>query len=161
MGLFVYLMRGLKNKEKKMKLKEKILTGEFKEAHKIIDDIGINTIKDKLLDIAYDKESIEVYFFVLTLIEKHETSEMHYLASKVLSTALCHTKGAYNAALYHARKSIQLAPEDISYKEYLLLFYNIPEKLISDNEALKISQKILSVNPDNKIAQEIMDKITK
>ena len=56
------------------------------------------------------------------LLDK-ESSELHYLASFLLSMGLNHLQGAYQTAFFHAKKAVELSPQDNSYKEYLLFFY--------------------------------------
>lgn len=40
--------------------------------------------------------------------------------------------------------------------ERLLFFYNIPEKLINDEEAKNIAEEILKTDANNKVAQDII-----
>lgn len=131
-------------------------SGDFKEAEKLFFKTDSTKVRDSLLRIGYDKESIVPYSFLCSLLIEHESSELHYLASELLSNPLCFLTGAYNAALYHARMAIELSPNDINYKEYILLFYNIPEKLITKEEAVSIATEILSVNPNSIVAKDIL-----
>ena len=41
--------------------------------------------------------------------------------------------------------------------ERILFFYNIPEKLLDEKEAIYISQEILKIEPHNKIALNVLD----
>ncbi|WP_278343214.1 hypothetical protein [Parageobacillus thermoglucosidasius] len=66
---------------------------------------------------------------------------------------MCHLPDAYASALYHAKRAVELSPEDVSLKEHLLLFYEIPEKLISKEEAKAIAQEILKIITDNKMGK--------
>lgn len=133
-----------------------IALGDFQEAKKIFFQMKNSEIRDSLLKIGYDTESITPYSFLCSLLIEGESSALHYMASELLSNPLCFLAGAYNAALYHARRAVELSPEDISYKEYILLFYNIPEKLISKEEAICIATEILSVNPNSTVAKDVL-----
>jgi tetratricopeptide (TPR) repeat protein len=133
-----------------------ITLGDFQEAKKIFLQMNSSETRDSLLKIGYDTESIAPYSFLCGLLIESESSELHYMASELLSNPLCFLAGAYNAALYHARRAAELSPNDISYKEYILLFYNIPEKLIPKEEAICIATEILSVNPNSIVAKDVL-----
>ncbi|MBN2910566.1 hypothetical protein JQC72_13750 [Polycladomyces sp. WAk] len=45
---------------------------------------------------------------------------------------------------------------DVSVKEFLLLFHEIPEKLISEDEAKKIAMEVLKEKPDSIPALRIL-----
>jgi hypothetical protein len=51
---------------------------------------------------------------------------------------------------------MQLAPDDVEIKEYLLLFYNIPDKLINEEEASDLAREILERKPGSKVALEVL-----
>ncbi|MCW6086064.1 MULTISPECIES: hypothetical protein [Clostridium] len=88
---------------------------------------------------------------------KQESSALHYIASELFSMPLCHVTGAYNSSLFHARRAIELDPNNISYKEYILLFYNLPEKLIGQYEAKKFAQEVIEKLPNSKVALYILN----
>jgi tetratricopeptide (TPR) repeat protein len=129
----------------------------FSEAKELYLKIDKNVSRDALMDLAYSTESIVVYSFILDLIVNEESADLHYLASEIMSMPLNYITGAYNVALYHARKAIELNPEDITLKEYLLLFYNIPDKLISKKEATEIAKEVIKKIPDSKAAFELIN----
>lgn len=47
---------------------------------------------------------------------------------------------------------VAMLSSDIVYHEHLLYFNQIPDKLLSDNEAKKIATEIIQIEPQNKIA---------
>ncbi|HDK7166230.1 TPA: hypothetical protein PTV44_000033 [Clostridium botulinum] len=134
-----------------------ILDGKFDEAQKILNFFDAEYVRELLIELCYETENIIVYSFVCNMLCKKETRELHYIASELLSMPLCHVTGAYNSALFHARRAIELDPNDISYKEYILLFYNLPEKLITESEAKKFAQQVIEKMPDSKVALEILN----
>lgn len=71
---------------------------------------------------------------------------------------LNHLEGAYQAAFFHAKKAVGLSPNDISYKEYLLLFYEIPEQLLTKEEATDIAKEILEEDPENKVSLFVLKR---
>ncbi|VJM03494.1 Uncharacterised protein [Streptococcus pneumoniae] len=74
----------------------------------------------------------------------------------VLFHSLNFLEGAYYTALYHAKTAVLLSPERIIYKENLLLFYELPEKLLSEEEAKIVIDDILKKNPTNELALNLL-----
>ncbi|WP_146130573.1 hypothetical protein [Laceyella sediminis] len=89
-----------------------------------------------------------------SLIVKHEEATFHCIASHLMSLPLCSIDGAYNVGFYHAKRAVELSPEDASFKEHLLFYHAIPDKLLSDEEAEKIAKSILEMEPDNQTAKK-------
>jgi tetratricopeptide (TPR) repeat protein len=143
----------------KEKLESLIILGNMEEAKDVFKEMNYVEARDVLLEIGYDRESITPYSFICSLLCEKESANLHYLASEILVNPLCFLAGAYNAALYHARRAAQLDPNDISIKEYLLLFYNIPDKLISKEEAIEIAREIVNKVPNNKAALDVLSNI--
>jgi hypothetical protein len=106
----------------KEEMKKAIFNYEFEEAKKIFFKVNVQEQDEILSLIAYDNDSILMYTFLCYLISEKNTSYMHHLTSLIMSTALCHIQGAYQCAYYHARKALELSPENVDLKEYLLFF---------------------------------------
>jgi hypothetical protein len=137
--------------------KSLILSGKFKEAREMAEKMTVNELTDSLLELAYETDGMMAYTFVNYLIcSAGEDSDLHYLASLLLSQPLCHFDGAYKAALYHARKALELSSNDTDLKVYLLFFHDIPDKLVSKEEAVRLAQDILIDDPENQIAKRIL-----
>jgi len=128
--------------------------GDFSAARELVNRFSQEEMEEYLLELAYDTGSILPYSFVCTLLAERETTELHFSASLLMSQPLCHIQDGYKAALYHARNAVRLSPDDLSLKMYLLFFNHIPEKLISDQEALEIASDILKADPQNELARE-------
>lgn len=140
------------------KTKDLILCGKFLEAKKEVAFLGKNDLEDILEEIAFDEHSICAYTFLAFLIKENETLEYHALARMLLNIAFCHIQGAYQTALYHTYRSIELSPNDIDLQESLLFFNNIPEKVITDEEAQVIAQDVLLKKPTSKHAQRVLQQ---
>ncbi len=138
------------------KIKGLILDGNFLEANQLLYKIDLDKLASILLDIGYDEESICAYSFVCFLMLKKETKEYHSLASDILIHAFPHLIGGYKTALYHLRQAIKIDPNDIDLEEMLIFFHNIPEKLVSLEEAVKTATKVLEKKPDSNPAKRIL-----
>ncbi len=145
-----------------MKLKDKIqklvLNNDFNELENLLENVDREELRSGILGFAFQSQSIVAYTIPCMLLIKKDTAELHYIAAEVLATALCHLEGAYSSALYHARRAVELDPTDVSLKEFLLLFHDIPEKLISTEEAKKIAAEVVKEKPDSSSARDILDE---
>jgi len=138
------------------KIKDLILDGNFLEANQFLDKIDLDKLASILLDIGYEEESICAYSFVCFLMLKKETKEYHSLASDILIHAFPHLIGGYKTALYHLRQAIKIDPNDIDLEEMLIFFHNVPEKLVSLEEAIKTASRVLEKKPDSNPAKRIL-----
>lgn len=77
--------------------------------------------------MSYDLENIAIYSYYNYKIAKKENAEAHYQASLILSQILNTINGAYDMAFYHAKKAIELNPDNLEYKEYILIFQYYPD----------------------------------
>ncbi|MFT4416290.1 hypothetical protein ACLM5H_20710 [Fredinandcohnia humi] len=136
-------------------LTEAITLGDFAKAKQFAAQYDLKTLEDELFLLAYDEGSIAPYGFVCAMLIEKETSRWHYIASILLSMAINHLDGAYFTAFYHAKRASELSPDDSSYKEALLFYYEIPEQPLSREEALKIATEMLREDPKNKAAKRI------
>ena len=142
-------------------LRKLIINGDFSKAYLEINQLGIEEVYDFLIDLACDTKNIVVYGFVFYLISRKEIHIFHSLASDILAFPLCSLQRAYALALFHARRALELDPENIEHLQFLILFYDIPEKLIEESEALKIAKEILKRNPESNLAKETIARISK
>ena len=124
--------------------KELILKGDFRKAKSMMNSVTKEQLQTIIFEIGCDEESICAYSFISFLILEQENVEYHCMASELLNIAFPHVIGAYQTSLYHIRRAIELNPSDKDLKETLLFFNDIPEKLVSDEEAQKIKSIFLS-----------------
>ncbi|TQR27196.1 hypothetical protein C7Y47_23550 [Lysinibacillus sphaericus] len=148
----------LKGEEIKMnnELKNNILDGVFKLAKDIANKMRLEDLESDLMEIAFETDNIATYFFIINMLNEDESAEIHAIGATILSTAFSHINGSYNLALNHMRKAMQLDPNNITYKEGMLLFYNIPEQLITRTEAIELAGEIIKINPENQHAKDIL-----
>lgn len=94
--------------------------------------------------------------FFLYLILENENAKLHEIASALLSFPYAWISRGYSVALNHLRKAIVLSPENMYYKELILFYHDIPDHLLSKEDAIKYAKQVLEVNPLVKVAQDII-----
>lgn len=138
-----------------MKIKELILEGFYCDAEKVLLELNQNEQKDLIMSLAYDTESISVYSFLRYMSEKNRTQFWLELIIDVMINPLCFIEGAYSTALFHTRELLKIN-SSVTNMERILFFYNIPEKLVGHTEAKLVAKEIISVEPNNVVALEIL-----
>lgn len=138
----------------KTRLEKLIISLNFTEAKALVDSLNKVELENYMLELCYESENILYYSFVFDMLKSKETSFIHYIASIILSQPLCHIEGAYQAAFYHAKKAVELDEDDIELKEYLLFFNDIPDKLLSNQEAKTLAEEIINLNPKSEVAKQ-------
>lgn len=113
-------------------------------------------IADTLLVTAYDDENLLTYTFCTHVLSKEPSAKWHYIASFLMAMAFNHFGNGYQVAYYHALKAVELAPADITLKEYILLFYSIPEKLLPVEKAVAFAQEINKVDGNNEVVNMLL-----
>ncbi len=135
-------------------IKLKLEQGRYIEVEEICKEMEISKLRDMMMDIAYETESISVYGFIVHMKQKRESKEWLNLAVDIMLNPLCIIEGAYSIALYHARELLSF-DRNAQNLERILFFYNIPERLVDEGEAYRIAEELLAIEPDNKVALQI------
>lgn len=138
-------------------LKRKIYNGELLEAVELSRTISIDDLEESLMDWAFVEPSMIVYTFLCKRLENDEDAALHSLTADILCHPLCHLDGAYRASFYHAKECVRLEPQNVSYKEFLLFFAGIPEKLLDQKLAIQLANDILQDHPNSQIAKGFME----
>ncbi|WP_099300745.1 hypothetical protein [Bacillus sp. Marseille-P3800] len=129
----------------------------YTNANTLIQTIGLENFLNELLESAYQEESIMHYTFVTGWLIEEETYEKHMLAINLLFHPLCHVKGAYQASVYHVKRCMYLSQQDDLYSLENLLFLNeVPDKVVTDQEAKEVALAILNINPHHKLAKQFI-----
>ena len=135
-----------------------ILQGRFEYVR---DKVKLGEIKmtfKSLIRLAYQTEDTQVLKFVQYLDNQYPNDhELKYLIAEMIVSAFNYLPDGYKMAFEYAKSAIGLNVNDTSYKEFILLFYNIPDKLLSREEAEKYASEVLKVEPNNKAAKLVFD----
>jgi len=140
------------------KLQEHILDGEFDLGRSLYKKENCEMLEHDILVIAYNTDNIATYFFILYMIFHREEAELHFIACSLLINPFVYIQGAYYLAYDHILKASILDPHNLKYKENLLFFYHIPEKILGINEAINIANQILKVCPTSSAAKSIINE---
>jgi len=137
--------------------RELVLEGRFEDAIEVARGMAFDPLADTLQGLAFDTESLTCYGFAAALASADETAEHHYLAAELLTASpLNQIPGAYHLAYYHGRRAVELAPNDLSYKEFLLFFHRHPDNVMAEGEANRIARDILAHDPANTAAKRVL-----
>lgn len=137
------------------KIKRGILQGKYENIEKLCEEMELNQIRDILLRIAFDTGSISVYGFVQYMAQSSGKEKWIELMIEILMNPLCHIEGAYSMALFYSKEVLKKA-RTAGNLERIIFFYEIPEKLISYEEAKEIAEEIIKLEPNNKTACSIL-----
>ncbi len=136
--------------------RELILSGNFEKIAIDHNNPTFSKFCEMVLCLAFETGSLCCYGYFEYLIRNNNLAIYHYHASLILSSALCHYAGAYQIAYFHAKEASKINPTDISYKEFLLFFYNTPEKLMTIKKCQTLINDILKLDPINETALKIL-----
>ncbi len=134
----------------------KLERGKYLDVEEICTEMNASKFRDILMNIAYETGGINVYGFIAHMTRKQENVEWLKLAVDIMLNPLCFIEGAYSIALFHARELLSIN-RNVENLERILFFYNIPERLIDEDEARCIAEEILAIESDNKVAFEIIN----
>lgn len=133
--------------------------GKYQEAKQLTQEMNLENLTQFLIDLSIETGSINIYAFVCFLLAEQESIIMHSCATGILNHGICFFEGATSAALFHARRMAELAPQNIAYKVELLHYFGMPEQVISRKEAKDIAHKILIQDPHNSVALQTIEDI--
>lgn len=130
--------------------------GKFEEAHELAKDLTLDELYQVMVAINEKEPTLTTYGYVISLLLENETAELHYLASCILTELLNSIEGAYVSGYWHAKRAVELEPDNIEYKEYLLEFCDLPGNLLEKKEAVALAKNILEDEPENQKAKNVL-----
>ncbi|WP_044338769.1 hypothetical protein [Rossellomorea aquimaris] len=141
------------------KLNEFIIKGHFKEAKEMTNELSYPELDGELMEMTFKNSSITNYAFIMSLLVEEENVELHEMAFRIMAIPLSYLNGAYYAALYHARRCVELTDrQDIRYLSNLLFLHYIPDKVVSEEEAYDTARRMLSLDPEHVVAKKFLNK---
>lgn len=134
--------------------------GKYDLAFDIIENNDIDGIRNTILEISYDTESISVLGFSIFALNYTNDEFWFELVIEILLNVFSFIEGAYSMAFYYSRKVSEMNRSKENLIR-LLFFYELPEKLLKDDEAAEIANEILLMDSSDMIANEVLSKIGK
>lgn len=128
--------------ERQYRLTKHIINTDFDKAYEIVRNLSEEELEELMLDIGSRTMNLTVYSFMNYLLQLNETSSFHSVTSLLMAFSLCHMEGAYTISLHHARKAIKLAPQDVTYYEFILFFEGNPYVFLSKEEITATHERI-------------------
>jgi len=145
-------------------LKKMILEANYKNAFIYLSKLDFKGEKDQfdlLFEMATEYDNISIYSFIYYLTTKICKSEnYHLLLSEILTFPTLFIDGIYDVAVFHIKEAIKLSPSDITLKHSFIFLYGIPGIPISNNLFIKMSNEILKVDPNDKLALSVKREIS-
>jgi hypothetical protein len=139
-----------------------ILSGNFAAVKKMMSESDFMVFEEAFISAAHDSESMMFYTFIVEMMKDEESVELHDLAFLLLVYPLSEVRGAFNAAYHHAKCSVRLTEhKEVKSLLQLLFLYAIPDPVISHKEAFNVAKEILKLDPNNKVARNIMKETAK
>jgi hypothetical protein len=133
-----------------------VRSGDIESAVRRAAAVPLDELHEAILGEAFDHQSLACYGLYVGLLLDGESAARHVAASELLGLALNIFPGAYPTAFFHAVRAVALAPDEVSYKEHLLAFHNNPEGLLSPEEARRVAQEVLDLDPSNDAGREVL-----
>lgn len=139
-----------------------ILNGEFERVRQLMTDNDFLDFEEAFIGAAQNTESVMFYTFIVEVMKEQESAELHDLAFLLLVYPLSEVTDAFKAAYYHAERSAELTDyKEIKSLLQLLFLYTVPEPVLTDRQAYQVAKEILKLDPQNKIARDLMKRAVK
>lgn len=141
-------------------IRANLIIGNFSKVDELLKDIELTELKTFFIErLCYKNRDLSLYTYInyrINKATKSELFELHIIACDILIIYFTYVEGAYSCGLYHAKKAVQLKPDNTEALELLLTFYGLPEQLMNKEEAKKIAKKLLKINENSILAKSIL-----
>ena len=138
-----------------------ILNAKYEQVAKKFKNMSDEDIHDIIyFNIADRTESLSVYGFTQYMFKKTDNTVWLSLSVSIMAYILCCMEGAYAVGIFHARELVSLE-KNIDNLILLLSFYELPKRLIKEEEAESIAKEILKLDINNEIALNVLNEVSK
>lgn len=138
-----------------------ILNAKYEQVAKKFKNMSDEDIHDIIyFNIADKTESLSVYGFTQYMFKKTGNTVWLSLSVSIMAYILCCMEGAYAVGIFHARELVSLE-KNIDNLILLLNFYELPERLMKEEEAESIAKEILKLDINNEIALNVLNEVSK
>ena len=129
----------------------------FEEAEKIFLQLSFEEQNNYIMEYAFERYSMVVFLFMQYINSRNENMNYYDCIVELLLYPLSHIEGAYEMAYYYVQKCLKMEPENIVFLKWLLSFYQL--HMIDEGVAQKTTDKILILDPDNKYALSMNERL--
>ena len=138
-----------------------ILNAKYEQVAKKFKNMSDEEIHNIIyFNIADRTESLSVYGFTEYMFKKTGNTVWLSLSVSIMAYILCCMEGAYAVGIFHARELVSLE-KNIDNLILLLSFYELPERLMKEEEAESIAKEILKLDKNNEIALNVLNEVSK
>lgn len=138
-----------------------ILNAKYEQVAKKFKNMSDEDIHNIIyFNIADRTESLSVYGFTQYMFKKTGNTVWLSLSVSIMAYILCCMEGAYAVGIFHARELVSLE-KNIDNLILLLSFYELPERLMKEEEAESIAKEILKLDINNEIALNVLNEVSK
>ncbi|MBR0490501.1 MAG: hypothetical protein IJJ82_00445 [Clostridia bacterium] len=147
-------------------IRKNLICGNYEKVDELVKNMSISELRKLILDrICFNKEELSTYTYIQYRILNASSSELydlHMLACGILIIYFTYVEGAYASGLYHAKKALELEPNNPDAIKVVLDFWDLPEglhgeRLISKKYAKELAQHLLEIEPESEWAKEILE----
>lgn len=132
--------------------------GNYEKAELLLKNISYENLSDDIINFAYKTESISVLGFLIYMSNKTYDEFWNNIIIILLLNIFNYIDGAYSWAYHYAKNNLKINRSK-SNLEQLLFFFDIPERLLSHEEAKSIANEILKIDIQNNIANKVLNEI--
>lgn len=141
--------KGITVTELEYRLRKHIAEMDFEKAAKLFLELTKEEQSNMILSAGFDTFHLTIYAFMNYLLQQHESSEIHDLTSSLMLHPLCHLEGACVIALFHAKKAVELDPDNIEWYINLLMFEKHPDAWFAQTEVEEVYRRIKELESKN------------
>ena len=135
-----------------------VAQGNYEQAESFLKNIPDENLSDAIINFGYETENISVLGFLIYMSDKTHQEFWNDIMIVLLLNVFNDMEGAYSWAYHYAKENLKIERSN-SNLEQLLFFFEIPEKLLPEEEAKCIANEILKTDSQNHIANRILKKI--
>lgn len=134
--------------------------GNFSKVDELVKNLNLSELETFIDKLCYENRDLSAYTYINYRISKAKETELaklHIIACSILIIYFTYVEGAYSSGLYHAKKAVELEPNNVECLELLLTFYGLPEQLMDREEAREIAEKIIKIEKTSISAKNILE----
>lgn len=133
----------------------------YETAEEVIKGMDLQEVRDILVNLTAEILSVEACGFAHYMIKKTNAEEWFRIQFDILTVGLKRFRKyrVNSVALYYVRELVNISRTAGNLKLFLKLYHE-PDHVVGREEAKQVAREILSMEPDNQVAKEVMQSTT-